>query len=314
MAFSKLASQETLHIQAEVNYGTAPAEGSAPYTLLDTYDVELELPGDYTERTGMAGSGNYGGVKGPHFGSISFKTHMFGTAGNSYAALLLPACCLVLSGSDYVPLLQHPEAAGATVKSLCLRCNEDGDLHVVNAAMGTFEIDGTAGDFVTMGWKFDGKYTPPAGQTKPGYSIPSAAPIVAAGATLSIGGASPIAAMLKYTLGAKTTRRTGIASANGGAVGCCITSFSPRIQIEHEAPLASVYDPIGDMLASPGTKRNITAVFGSAGNQVTLDWNNARVAGVGRGNRDGIRTYTVDFEPCRADGSSGDDWQTFTLG
>lgn len=314
MGFSKLAAQETLHIQAETTYGTAPSEGSAPYTLLDAYDVELELPSSYTERPGMAGSGNYGGMVGPHFGGISFKTHLFGTAGNSYAALLFPSVGLILSGSDYVPIIQHPEAGSASTKGLCLRFNEDGDLHLVNGAMGTFELDGTAGDFVTMAWTFKGKYTAPSAQTRPAYTIPTASPIVAAGATLAIGGYSPMAAALKFTLGATITERTSIAASNNGAAGCYVVGFKPRLQIEHEAPLASAYDPIGDMLANPGALRNITAVFGASGNQVTLDFNKARVAGVGRGNRNGTRTYTVDFEPCRADGSGGDDWGTFTLG
>jgi len=314
MAATKLAEQYTLHIQTETTYGTAETEGSAPYTLVDSFDVKVAPNINYLPRKGMAGSGNYAGQTGPRFATITFSTHLFGTAGNAWAALLLPACGFVLSGSDYVPSLVTPQASGAATKGLTLRFNDGVDLHVVSGAAGDFEIVAVAGTPVMINWTFRGKYTPPTAQTRPAYSITTAAPIKSEAATVTIASYTPIAPEIRFRAGCEIIDRTSVNAGNGGAYGCIVGAHSPRIVISMEAAAAADYDPIGDLVAVGNTVRNITALFGSSGNQVTLDFNFSRVASASLEANGLLLMHNVEFEPCRDGGSDGDDWCTLTLG
>lgn len=296
----------------ETTEGTAETVPTAPLTVMDVANVSLQRGTPFIERDG----GHYGfgpqrGTVGIPQATVSFQTHLYGTASSAWAALLLPACGLSLVTGGYKPSSLPPAASGSPTKTATFYVSEDGRRHVVKGCMGTFRLSGTAGQRVVIDWTFTGIYDQPTDVALPTYSAPSALPITFKGAATTIGAFTPKLAEFTLDIGNTVVLREDAVNANG-AIHAAIVNRRITGTMVQESELVGTYDPEDDFRDS--TVRALSVQFGGSGNQVDIDIPDMQVTGVQSTDRNGILMDTVSWQACRDDATGeGDDEITIAL-
>jgi hypothetical protein len=91
---------------------------------------------------------------------------------------------------------------------------------------------------------------------------------------------------------------------SSGHLSCLITGRNPKGSMDPEVPTVSAYD-FYSKWKTPGTLGSLSlAATGAAGNIATVSCPKVRYAAIAPGDRNGVRTLGLDFEPTL---SSGDD-------
>lgn len=293
MPLPRLTRQRQLQVQAEVTYGTSPAVGTPPLALLDISDPVLTDQTPYQERRTMAGSGHVAGTLGPRVAQVTFTSHAFGDASDTWMDVLLPACGFADVTGTFTPTMLPPQSAGSGAHAVTLRWSADGVMHRVSAAMGNLVIDATAGQRVALNWTFTGVYHIGEDVVLPTYTIPTAAPIVASSSALVLGAYTPdVWRTCQIDLRNQVVVRESGAAANQGAYGAVIADRGVRMQASIEAQLVAAFNP--ESIAALRTQIACSLTLGGAGNQVVILAPAAQIESpVGHSDQNGIHMHDL---------------------
>lgn len=309
---SLLTRRRLLYAIQETTEGTAESVASPPLTVVAAMNPNLRRQVGFEAREGQYGFGSLRGVSTTQVGELTFETELFGSASTTWATLLLPACNVTLQSGSYKPYSLPPTASGATSKTLTFYVYQDGRRMVLRGAMGTFRLRGTAGQKMTLEWRFVGRLDAPTDVALPTYAAPSAIPIRLASSTLTIGSVTPVVKDFAFDLGNVIQMRED-ASQAAGVISAVVVDRRTSGTLTIESELVATYDPEADMRAH--TLRALSAGFtAGSGNSVALSVPDMQVVGVQQADRNGIATDVIEWSAVRDDQtSSGDDEFAITL-
>lgn len=260
--------QRLLHILQETTPGTLATIGAAPHTVLDAFNVVLTDDTPYNDREGQHGFGGEQGQTGATAGTITFSTHLFGSASTGWASLLLPACNVISATGGYVPRSVDPSAAGSSTKCVSMFFFKYGLRHVMRGCMGNMVINATAGQPVRLDWTFRGIYSAFTDVALPAYSKPSALPIKYLDGDILIAAVTPKVSEFTFNLGNDVQLFEDGADPSGYA-HAFVANRKAGGSILQRAELVATYNPRLDMRTP--TQRALSVTFGSSGNQFDLD-------------------------------------------
>lgn len=308
-----ITRRHLLYAIPETTVGTAESPASAPLTVVDAFDVQFTPDTAFDTREAHYGFGAQRGTIGMRLGTLTFSTHLYGSASTGWASLLLPACGMYLDTSVYRLSSLAPASSGNNTDTLTFYFYQDGRRVALHGAMGTWRIVARAGQKIVIEWTFRCIENTPTDVALPTFTAPSALPARFAAASLTIASVSPKVAELVIDLGNEVQIRED-ANAAAGAHSAVIVNRRVNGTLRIESELVATYSPYADFVA--GTTRAFACTLGASGNKVDVAIPDFQIAGPPSAQDNNGKLYeTLVWQAVRDDQTGeGDDEMTLTLG
>jgi len=300
---SILVERTVLLAKVETTYGVDPA----PTTTSDFIAVaDLRISPNITFNDPAAMDVTLSprqGVAGGRFVEVSFthelQAHSSGGANPPPIAPLLKACgfaeTIGTSDVTYQPV-------SSSFSSCTIYCYYDGLLWKITGCRGNVEIAATAGEVVRFNFTLQGLWNTPTDETFPSSVTENATnPLVAMGGSFTWGSDTPIIESISVNMNNELNMAPSVGSTYG-FYACYITNRNPGGTINPEMDTLANIDWFSKL--NNATLEQVVTSFtnGSQTCQVTIP--QAQVRNVTPGDRNGIRTWEIEYGCVR---SSGDD-------
>lgn len=300
----------TLYAKIETTSGTDSTPTVGDNGIL-AYDVDLSIKADMKERaSGNADRSLFSEIRGKTTVELKFWIELkgSGTAGTAPKwSPLLRACDRLETANAGTSVVYTPAVSGETCT---IYVNIDGILHKIAGCAGDCEIDLTSGDIPKLNFTMSGIYVLATDDVIAALTIDSTiAPIVKA-TTTTFGSYSAIIEKILLKFGNSVVERTSM-NATEGVLAFIVGDRKPSGVMTCEAVLRATTN--ADFLSyfDTGTTKALSCVIGAtAGNIITIVAPACLLRAPKYGDRDGLRTFDVEFQCAR---SSGSDEMTITL-
>jgi hypothetical protein len=195
----------------------------------------------------------------------------------------------------------RPMSTGATMKTGSFELSFDGLKHEGNAAMGTFALEGTAGDVCPVTYKFIATYDDAADVASPSDTPTNPIAPFVEKAGFTWGGNSALL-VEKFSLDMQNQiQPRPSANAAKGYFGCRITDRKPQGGFDPEAELEGTY-PFWAEFTKSKTRSLFAKIGTDVGNTCVLYCPMAQGSDHKYGDRQGIRTYDKSYMATRLNG------------
>ncbi len=247
-------------------------------------------------------------IQGERSAVITFSTEIkgSGTAGtappNLSAALL--ACnmseTIVASTSvTYAPVSAHSANDSVTVEIREGDTGSEVKIKKITGARGTFTIEGTKGGILMINFTFTGKYVAPSeGVNQFTTPDPGPNPLPFQGVSYSLHGVSGLRIQaLTFDMANNVVLENDVNDATGNRAAQ-ITGRQPVGTVDPEQTDISTMD-FFDKITTNAVGVQSFNLTGSAGNITTFSMPSVQILNVGEGDRDGLRTESLDYQANR---------------
>lgn len=300
----------TLYAKVETTSGTDSTPTAADNAVM-AFDVELNIKADMKARNpGHADRSAYANIRGKTAVELKFGVELkgSGTAGTApkYGALL-KACDRLETVNAGTNVAYTP----ALVSQTCsIYVNIDGILHKLVGCAGDCDIDLTSGEVPMLNFNMSGVYALATDSAIETPTFDSTIPSIVKGTTTTFGSYAAIIEKMNLKFGNSVVERTSLAAAEG-ILAFMVGNREPSGVMTCEAVLRATTN--ADFLSyfDAGTTKALSMVLGAtAGNIVTITAPACKLSAPKYGDRDGLRTFDIEFQMAR---SSGNDEMTITL-
>jgi hypothetical protein len=219
---------------------------------------------------------------------------------------LLRACGMQQSIGGSVSVLYRPRSSG--FESATAVVYADTIKHQVTGLVGTFSIDGTAGEGIELSFDMKGNYALPTAGTLPSPTYPLDEKVLCQSETIrvvpstgAIATFTPIVRSFKMDLGGTTVERKDANSAFG-LYGLYFVDRKPTFELVVEVDIIGNFDPFSNLASSTGsiTTHAVSFLHGagtSAGAaNIGFYFGSLQVKDVQYQDDGGIRTYAISYD------------------
>lgn len=238
--------------------------------------------------------------------TISFDVELKGSGAAGTApefGVLFKGCGFTETVVASTSVTYDPSSDEADHESLTFYYYQDGLLHVITGARGTFSVNLETGAIPVVSFVFTGHTTTPSDVALPTPTLDATEPFAIKGASFSIDSYAACINSLAFDMGISVITPSCMNDSDGfGEV--TIGSRDCNGSIDPEAELTATEDFYGNFVS--GKKMALTTgVIGStAGNRFQIDMDQVYYRDASPGDRDGIRTFELPFGAVE---TSGDD-------
>ena len=298
-----LIHREVILAKVEATYNTDPTPSASTDAVL-VQNPSLSFNANYTDRTPVKPAiGKLQGIYGGKLAELSFDVLLrgSGTAGSvPEVSEMLQACGM---GETIVGATSVTYAPASTaITSITLYYYQDGKLHKLTGARGTFTATMTAGAPITLSFSFTGHHSDSdSAIASPTYDSVLPEPVV--NGAFSVDSYSAIVAELSFDMGVTVSTPQSVSSADGyGEVR--VTDRNITGSFDPEEVVNATYDFLNKFETNANGALTIGSIGATAGNIIDIDMPVVYYREIGQGDRDGIRTLSVGYGAAE---SSGDD-------
>ena len=299
-----------LYSKIETTSGTDPTPTLADNAVI-ACDVELSIKADMKERScGNSDRSAFANIRGKTSVELKFWVPLIGSGTKGTAPKygpILRACDrleTLLAGTSvtYTP--------AATSETCTIYVNIDGILHKIVGCAGDCELDLTSGEIPKLQFTVSGVYALPTDVAVTAPTFDTTIPVIVKGTTTTFGSYAAIIEKLLLKFGNAVVERTSMNAAEG-ILAFMIGNRNPTGTMTCEAVLRATTNADFWSYFDAGTTKELSLVLGSvAGNIATITAPACKLSAPKYGDRDGLRTFDVEFQMAR---SSGNDEITITL-
>ncbi|MDD2680435.1 MAG: hypothetical protein PHO03_06535 [Candidatus Omnitrophica bacterium] len=301
----------TIYAKVETTPGSDIVPTAAANAIM-AYDVSIEVKGDMKERyAGNVDRSAHVQIRGKTVVDVKFSVELKGSGVAGTAPLwgaLMKACDRLEVANTGTNVIYTP--AVATSETCTIYANIDGILHKILGCAGDCEIDLTSGEKPMLNFTLSGIYAMPTDIPIAAVSFDTTAPTIVKGTTTTFGSYAAIIEKLILKFGNKIVERTDF-NATEGVKSFIVTDRNPAGTMTCEAVLRATTNADFWTYFNGGTSKALSLVLGAtSGNIVTIAAPVCVLSAPKYGDRDGLRTFDVDFQMAR---SVGNDEMTITL-
>lgn len=302
-----LTRKTVLLAKTETEYG-ADSSPTATANALLVRNVAIRPIGEVLERDYLRPDLSpleFG--RGSRYVQITFETEIkgTGTAGAlpawGWEGELLKACGMEEEISPGSHILYHPSSV--TFPSITIYGYVDSLFRKIVGCRGTWTLKWEVGKYGFFRWDFRGVYVSPIDGSPQPPAFSTIKPPVCLAANLVVGGYSPVADRLEFSLNNKIAQRKSINSSTGVAE-LIITgrntggSFTPEATLEADHGFWAKWETAASFPLSIGP------IGSAAGNRVSITAPKVQYRDIKDSSRDGVFTYEAPFGLA---GEAGDD-------
>lgn len=274
-------------------------------------DVSIEPKADMKDRGhGNSDRSMYPNIRGKTSVDIKFSVELkgSGTAGTAPRwAPVLKACDrleTVNAGSNCVYTM------ALVSQTVTLWVNIDGILHKMAGCAGDCEIDLVSGDVPLLKFSMSGVYALPTDSVIEAPTFDNTIAQIVKGTTTTFGSYAAIIEKLNLKFGNSVVERTNINAAEG-ILAFMVGNRNPTGIMTCEAVLRATTNADFWSYFDAGATKALSLVLGATGgNIVTIAAPACKLSVPKYGDREGLRTFDIDFQMAR---SAGNDEMTLTL-
>ena len=280
----------------ETTTGTAETLSAADATTV-VQDREVQYDIQMVRRQQQGGFGYHKSVPGARMATLPFTVHAHGNGATGLPAwsTLLEACGFTESAGTYTL------SAGTSTATMTMGLQEDGRVHSVAGAAGTFSFEAASGNPVPFNFEFTGKVFEPQAQSLFSPTYNNTLPPRFAAATLTVGGTAYKVATAGFNLNGEVTMREDAtadddAGRSGDGTGyhaAQVVNVDPVFTIDPEAAASSLwYEELmdADTLA-------LSMILGAdSNNTITIGASALQVRSAQPGDRNGLIVDTTELE------------------
>lgn len=304
-----LTSKCLILAKKESTYGTDPTPTVSADALI-AYDIEITPEIDLNERKDMGPTvGREKGLNGRQRCTVKFTTELRGggTAGTAPKGMsgLFQACgcsetIVGATSVTYAPL-------SATFVGVTIWVYRDGLRHVINGAVGNFEILLKAGETGKVKWEFQGLYATPTDVSLPTNATPdTTVPKVCKNLTVTFDSYAAVTAELSIKSG-NTIAERGDMTAATGIAGFQIVERNPEGTFKPETTLLATKNWYTKWEANTNNALS-AAISNGAGNIVTITASQCIIMGKKYDDRDGVLGDEVSFQLAKSSTTTNDEY------
>jgi len=232
-------------------------------------------------------------LAGTRFASVSFKVEMAGsgtaTTPPPWGDLL--KACRFAETIDTDNVNYDPDSSSESTVSIGIL--RDGIMYKIAGATGSFNIIGEAGKPAVIEFTFVGVYLGYDDQSLFDATYPTVQPPLVLGASIDIGGDTPIISKFEITVENENSKEVSCGSSSGG-VRTLITNRKISLKLDPEMVAKSTRDWFAK-LTGTDTEQASIQWGSSAGNTFTLTMPSVKVTSLGDAEREGIYVNEVEF-------------------
>jgi hypothetical protein len=263
MAISTLPTRKrNVAAKLETTQGTAIAIAAADGTL-PVFNPALKYAIPMNKRPSPGSASQMAGVPGARSGEFTGQSHVYNAGSGTdpiWASTWLAACGMVGSAGAY-----SFTTGSSSANTLTMGLYQAGRLKSIAGAAGTAVIKGTAGNPLTIDWRFLGKWVAPSATAIIAPTYVTIAPPRFASATITIGGTAYKIAEFELDLGNTLTLVPDPADVTGYA-WCVADDRNPMLTVKVMALALGTKDWNADYVA--GTEAAFSCAVGSGSNNV----------------------------------------------
>jgi len=299
-----------LYAKIESTSGTDSTPTAADNAVM-AFDVDLSIKGDMKERyPGMSDRSQYANIRAKTSVELKFSVELKGSGSAGTApryAPLLKACDRLESTNAAAVYYKM----AATSQTCTIWVNIDGILHKLVGCAGDCEIDLTSGEVPMLKFTMSGVY---ALCTDSAIEVPTfdtTIPVIVKGTTMTFGSYAAIAEKIGLKFGNSVVERTSM-NATEGILAFMVGNRAPSGVLTCEAVLRATSNADFWSYFDTGTTKALSFVLGAtAGNIVTITAPACKLSAPKYGDRDGLRTFDVEFQCARS--TNGNDEMQIVL-
>ena len=290
--------------------GTDPTPTVAA-NAVEAFEIELVTKGDMKQRAmGMADRSFHTEVRGQTQVDLKFKTFLKGS-GNAGTIPrwdpLVRACDRVATVVSGTSVTYYP---AATYEACTVWVNMDGILVKLNGCAGDCEVELVAGEPAFLNFTLSGNYALPTDSVVTAPTYDSSSPLIVKNSTTTFGSYAAIIEKMMLKFGNTIVARKDFTVAEA-IRSFIVTNRNPEGMISCEAVLRATSNADFMSYFDAGTTKALSMVLsGGAGNIVTVTAPVCVLRAPKWGDRDGLRTFDVDFQMAR---NSGNDEMVIAL-
>ena len=299
-----------LYAKIETTSGTDSTPTASTNAVM-ALNVSIEPKADMKERNaGDSDRSQFANIRGKTAVDIKFDMELkgSGTAGTAprYGALL-KACDRLETVNASTNVIYTP---AVTNETCTIWVNIDGILHKAVGCAGDCEIDLTSGEVPMLKFTMSGVYALPTDSVIESPTFDSTIPQIVKGTTTTFGSYAAIIEKLALKFGNSVVERTSMA-ATEGILAFMVGNRAPSGVMTCESVLRATTNADFWSYFDTGATKALSMVLGTTGgNIVTIAAPACKLSAPKYGDRDGLRTFDVEFQMAR---SSGNDEMTVTL-
>lgn len=267
------------------------------------YDVTLDIKADMKERNaGNADRSIYPNIRGKTSVDLKFWIELknSGTAGTppKWAPLLQACDRLEVDGAASDDYIMASVSQTATIY-----VNIDGILHKIVGCAGDCEIDLTAGEVARLNFTFSGVYVLATDSPVAAITVDSTNGLIVKGTTTTFGSYAAIIEKLVLKFGNSVVERPSM-NATEGILSFMIGNRNPSGIMTCETVLRATSNADFWSYFDAGTTKALSMVLGSAAGQyVRITAPACKLSAPKYGDREGLRTFDVEFQMARSAGN-----------
>lgn len=299
----------TLYTKIETTSGTDATPAVTDGVL--AFDVDLSVKAEMKERpSGNADRSFYPNIRGKTLVELKFWIELkgSGTAGTAPKwAPLLKACDRLETTNASTNCIYTP----ALVSQTCsIYVNIDGILHKLVGCAGDCEIDLTSGEIARLNFTFSGVYALPTDSVAAAVTPDTTTGLIVKGTTTTFGSYAAIIEKILLKFGNSVVQRPSI-NVTEGILSFIVGDRNPSGIMTCEAVLRATTNADFWSYFDTGATKALSLVLGAtAGNIVTIVAPVCKLSAPKYGDREGLRTFDIEFQMAR---SAGNDEMTITL-
>ena len=299
-----------IYAKVESTYGTDPTPTNTADAIV-AYEVEGPVPEiDMLERRDFGPTlGREKELPGRCRASIKFITELrgSGTAGTAPKGMsgLFQACACSETVSGGVSVTYAPSSA--SLKSVTIWIFKDGLKHIINGAVGNFEIVLESGETPKIKWDFVGLYATPTDVALPTNATPdTTVPKVCKGLTVTFDSYSAVFRKFSFKSN-NTIAERGDLNASTGIAGFQIVERNPEGSFESETVLVATKNWYTKWEAGTAQAMSLS-ISNGAGNIVTITAAQCQTRKKEYADSDGILTDTIEFQMAKSSTTTSDEY------
>jgi hypothetical protein len=293
----------TLYAKIETPSGT-DSTPTAAANAIKAFDVEITPKPEMKERyPGNSDRSAFAQIRGKTSVDIKFKVELKGSGAAATApryGALLRACDrleTVNAGTNVV------YSMALTAETCTIWVNIDGILHKMVGCAGDCEIDLTSGDVPMLNFTMSGVYALATDSVIEAMTYDSTIAQIVKGTTTTFGSYAAIIEKINLKFGNSVVERTSI-NATEGILAFMVGNRNPTGVLTCEAVLRATSNADFWSYFHSSTAKAFSFVLGATpGNIVTITAPQCILGVPKYGDRDGLRTFDVDFQMARSSGN-----------
>ncbi len=261
---------------------------------LNIYNPEIQQIAEMEQRQGQGGFNMLPSVVGGRLGKLTFSSHIYGASATpAWAALMLAACGLGNTASQYVADARPPGAASSTQKTLTMAVYQNGRIKKLHGCMGNMSLTLPSGKTAMAEFEFTGIWNAPVdgGILTPTY--PTLVPLRVVSSTVTFASWAPKVSEVTLDLGNEVYVREDATTATGYSFAI-IPNRLLTGTIDAESSLVATEDVYGNWLS--GAEMDLTIVLNNGSDTCTITVSDVQLINPQEADRQGVEIDNIAWQ------------------